>query len=339
MNLANRTKYFGILENFDFENINKDTFPILIGKGIFNEFEMTENYSGTKYFGLETNISHSEAFNTWFLFNKKEYVLKEEIIIELLTQQVNSFEFNWSLSDFEDYIEKEISKEFIDAKKIDALENIYKQQYSFLKDKEFYHEYQQIKRQKDILKWFRYLEDELECGKYQIDFSIRYKFIANYLKGHKQHFIFPENLGEIWRECYLFDKAKSCLEKHQNKILGTIENLNPKKEINQQKTPSNKEIAIFKDNGLDIFNCIISNYEGVKKPAFFSYLFFFVNEKNGLKVNGKTDSLKYREYVKEKFDIINFSKIINSPAHEQTERTRMFMEFEDILKFNYYKSE
>ncbi len=335
MNLANRTKYFGILKSFDFENINKDTFPILIGKGIFNEFEMTENYSGTNYFGLETNISHSEAFNTWFLFNKKEYVLKEEIIIELLTQQVNSFEFNWLLSDFEEYIEKEISKEFIDAKKIDALENIYKQEYSFLKDKEFYHEYQQIKKQKDILKWFRYLEDELECGKYQIDYSIRYKFIANYLNGHNQHFIFPENLGEIWQECYLFDKAKSCLENHRNEILGIAENTLPEKKKNQKQIPDSKEIAIFKDNGLEIFNCIVYNSEKPKTPAFFSYLFHFLHKKNGLKSFGRTDNLKYREYTKERFKIKSFARIITSSSCEQTEQDRSFQEFEDILRFHY----
>lgn len=343
-------KYFGILKDFDFEKINSETFPLLIESKIFDVKKLSGSYESEKdYFGIELQ-STNESFNTFFLFERKEYHLKNEIIVEIIQSQVKGFDLDWILSDFENYINEELNKEFVEKKKVETLEVIYKEQYDLLKNKTIYVEYQSIKKEKNILKWWAFLDSEIEL-------DANYSFITNYLKGvfPENNCYFPDKICSIWKECYLFEKVRETLDLYRDKVQEKETKEKVLKEIsnqdflehNEKSTEgvkqtadiemSSKDISLFKNDGLYIFNCITSNYSEKKNPAFFSYLFFFLKEKDLLKVNSSTDSKKYRDYIFENFNV-KFPRIIYSVAQKQTERESKMNEFEDILK-NFLKKD
>lgn len=101
--------------------------------------------------------------------------------------------------------------------------------------------------------------------------------------------------------------------------------------------PSEEEISLFKGNGIDIFNTIISNYKNEKNPAFFSYLFFFLKANKLLNISGTTDSVKYRDYILKKYGV-SFPRIINSSAQKQTEHENKMNEFKNIIDVHLKKN-
>ena len=101
--------------------------------------------------------------------------------------------------------------------------------------------------------------------------------------------------------------------------------------------PSEEEISLFKGNGIDIFNTIISNYKKEKNPAFFSYLFFFLKANKLLNISGTTDSVKYRDYILKKYGV-SFPRIINSSAQKQTEHENKMNEFKNIIDVHLKKN-
>jgi hypothetical protein len=332
-----KQNYRNILKDFDFDNINEDTFPKLIDSGIFDEYELSDCYkSEIEYFGIETSKTN-ETFNDWFLFNRKEYYLKNDIKFEVLKEQVKRFELIWNLSDYDDYINSELTKEFSEVKKLEVLEKIYKKEYSFLTDKQFFLDYQKIRKTGNTIEWFEYLNDELEFGNYTVSYEEQYISLSKYLKDYDgTGNLFPDKICKVWQDCYIFLRIIETLEFKKNELL-------EKATIDQKKSKTNKYIAnssdtaLFRENGLNIFNCITSN-STEKNKAFFSYLFFFMSEKKLLKVNGTTNSKKYIDYIKSRFDL-TMSRIINSQAYEKTERNSKMEEFEDILKLHLQEHE
>ena len=325
-----KINYFGILKDFDFNNINRDTFPVLLKSGIFNEFELSKHYADKEnYFGIE--LSHqNESFCDFFLYNRKEYYLKKEVLIQLMNNQINSFNLFYEISDIEQELNLELSKEFLDSQKINVLENFFKKYQSQLTNKIFYNDYEKIKESKNIDKWIEYLFDEID-NQYSFDYDIRYNFIILFLKGQKNnHFYFPEKVCLLWKESFIFYKLKKHLEFLKNKILGITSN---KLTYHNISTPSKEELSIFKNEGLSVFECIVSNYDNEKNKAFFSYLFHFMRNKDLLRTNAKTSSKKYIEYISNNFNL-EMSKVINSTANEQTEFELKMALFEDILKLN-----
>jgi hypothetical protein len=330
-------KFKNILKDFNFNNINKDTFPQLIDSGIFDEFELSDDYKSEEdYFGIETQ-EKNEIFSDWFLFNRKEYSLKKEIKFEVLKEQVKYFELIWNMSCFEDYINTELAEEFSDIKKQEVLEKIYKKEYSLLPNKQFFIDYQKIQKTGNPLKWFEYLNDELEGGNYIVSYEEQYSFISKYLKDHKGiGNLFPEKICEVWKDCYTFLRITEALELKRTQLLKKTTS-NQKESTDNKFTPNSFDTALFRENGLNIFNCIIS-YSTEKNKAFFSYLFFFMLDKKLLKVNGSTNSTKYINYIESRFHI-KMSRIINSQAYERTERKSKIEEFEDILKLHLHEHE
>ena len=325
------TKYYGILKDFDFNNINKDTFYKLINAGIFDAHELSECYlSETDYFGIETS-SHKTEFYTLFFFNKKEYILKNDLKIELIKEQVKKFELAWLLSNFEEYVNEQMLNTLNINQKESILDKIYKEQLAFLKDKTFYLEYQEIKNEGNTSKWFEYLDDELEFGKHKVENDLKHGFIINYLKGESDSkYIFPKEICEIWKSCYLFDKTKTYLETKKNKLLG-IENI----DIKYNKTISNEELAIFKNDGLQVFNFIVNRHHGKKDTAFFSYLYFYLKDNDKLLLYGN-DSIDYRNYITKKFKI-SYKRIQKTDSRNQYKKNDLFILF-DKNKDKFYSN-
>lgn len=307
------TRYYGILKNFNFNNINKDTFLTLINAGIFEEHELSKSYQSEKdYFGVET-ISENTEFNTWFIFKRKEYCLKDEIILEIISNQINSFKTTWLFSNFEDYIEEELHKEFTDEKKIELLQSIYYEQYAFVSNKVFYSEYQEIKKRKDPMEWFNYIQDELDCGEYKASTSLeKYLFIANFLNGKKNKYFFPEKICLIWKECYFFDKVKESLENYKNKILKVEMEEDKLNKDTSKKLDTSKQILlleeILSDNNW-------SDYSASKKGRVVAQL-----------INKNSDNIK-------KF----YAEIHKKPSESKKMNTEKFKEDKKDIKKLYEK--
>ena len=88
-------KYYGILKNFDFKNINKDNFEILIASGIFEQSESCLNYDDYKEMAIE--FHNNTALCNWLYFNNKEYSLKKVVLNEMLYFRENYLNRWWEV--------------------------------------------------------------------------------------------------------------------------------------------------------------------------------------------------------------------------------------------------
>ena len=222
-----KTKYFGILKNFDFEKINKYSFQILIDKGIFDESELSEGYrSETDYFGieLEDNIS---SFNDFFLFNRKEYNLKREVVSEMINLRnfhlVGFFKPQPIIKEIEILIEAELNIE----DKIEVITNNYKLYFDMITEKEYYPLYKNNIKTNGYNTWEEYFWDEIVGLQ-------KYASIVNYFKGDYDNFI-PEPIKSNWTEYYIFSQISNYCEEKKNLLL----NIRPEKMQNIE-TPANK---------------------------------------------------------------------------------------------------
>mgnify|MGYP006150968425 FL=1 len=169
-----------------------------------------------------------------------------------------------------------------------------------------------------------------------IFFDIDEPFLKHYLTSKfseeaDESFFIENNLTD-WVHFYLRKKIVLFVE---NKIEKFNNENNSFSLLNH--IPSEEEISLFKGNGIDIFNTIISNYKKEKNPAFFSYLFFFLKANKLLNISGTTDSVKYRDYILKKYGV-SFPRIINSSAQKQTEHENKMNEFKNIIDVHLKKN-
>lgn len=277
-------KYFGILKGFDFDNINKETFPLLIERGIFNEVELSECYQSKEgYFGIELQ-SQNEKINDFFLYNRKEYHLKKEVYFEMIKRQIERFDLTWNMCSFDYEIEPKLNNIFSDDEKIKTLNEINKKIYGDLTNEIFYYEYSLQLEKKEINQFLAFLIDEIELSPTKSENP--YGFIAEYLKGEKKgevssdswEYYFPEVTAKIWEECYLYDKAKEYLEEKKNIILNKeITTMVKKNELTAfqqvlllEKVVSEKDWANFSSNKkAQIVSVLIGkNVDNIKKAYY-----------------------------------------------------------------------
>lgn len=95
---------------------------------------------------------------------------------------------------------------------------------------------------------------------------------------------------------------------------------------------------LFKEDGEEIFNYIVSKYPKKKSKAFFSYLFFFIKKIDKSNIEGN-DSVDYRKYILEEFGM-EFPRIIYSISDKQNAKEKInklfdkyFFEY-NLLKLN-----
>lgn len=226
-------KYFGILKDFDFDNITRDTFHLLVEKDIFDVYELSNCYkSNDDYFGIELN-EQKYTFGDFFLFNKKEYVLKKSIISEMINRK------NWVMKAFHDLdsitneIELLVEAEFIPEKKIDVLENRRKAYFNQIRNATFYLLFKNNVEVRSYKSWEEYVTIEFleEDGS---------KYIADYLKGKIKYL--PSSLEYDWNDYFIFSFINDYCDMKRSEILGIEVAI---KELASKELDVSKQILLF----------------------------------------------------------------------------------------------
>jgi hypothetical protein len=317
-------KYFGILKNFDFDNVCEN-FNELIESGIYDiqDCDNCENWID------EGNMN----FSYYYENRNKKYNFKNEVYYEIIEKIINflgTLNLQDEIQDEINKINSKVKKEFLLEKKIILLENIYKSEYKKLnKD-----DYTSLKENMylDII----YTDNRLEG------------FIS-FFKGTKIKLtdIAEEIEWKEWKEIYRFEQISNYLN---NLIIDLTEKkeiqkpLEEKIEIQKtlEKKPKidiqNNELSklIFKEKGLSLFKFIYEKYPKQKNPAFFSYLYFYLKDKFLLLASGE-DNIDYRDYVMKAYDLKTFSRIqkpkVNNP-YKKNDLENLFNSFYNEFELN-----
>lgn len=199
-----KNKYFGLLSDFDFDKINKKTFSLLIEKGIFDEFDLSRTYSSEKdYFGIELSNDLWD-FSNFFLFRKKEYHLKKQILDEMIARRKNFLESFYDYTEIEE-IEILISKELLVENKIRILDEKHSEYFDLIKNKPFYPLYINNANIQGYDTWQQYCIEG-------IIFDENFDFVVAYLKGNENYI--PIDLKRTWDDYFVFSKISNfCQEK------------------------------------------------------------------------------------------------------------------------------
>lgn len=304
------TKYFGKLKGFNFEKINKESFLTLISSGIFDEYELTSTYKNDDdYFTLD---SDTMEFGDFFIFNRKEYHLKKEIIFEMIYVK------NWCLETFENanYITNEIEtlviSEFQLENKLRILEENYKKYFDQITDKKYYGLYKNESFTDGYENWKQYIISDI------ID-NENYKSAAKFL--NRDSTFFSDEIESQWNDYFVFSKISDYCEEKRNLLLGFKEtNLfeNPK--------PSLSDI-IFKNNSEEIFKYIVSKFSQEKNKAFFSYLFHYFSDNDLLYKDKPKSSRDYSNYLISEKHLDTFSKVIQRVTENSETEKKIFQLF------------
>lgn len=209
------TKYYGILKNFDFENINKNNFKVMIASGVFEEFELSSNYENEADYFISENDKMS--FGYFFLHNRKQYEIKKDIISDIIYVQ-NWFLIAFANSDVDsitNQIDVLVLSELNLESKLNLLESEYKKYFNKISDKEFYPLFHNNTYSNGYEKWEDYIYDEIiENENFDIAVSFL-KGINNFL---------PTKLYNQWVEYFIFSKISNHIEKTRDLILNINKN-------------------------------------------------------------------------------------------------------------------
>ncbi len=99
--------------------------------------------------------------------------------------------------------------------------------------------------------------------------------------------------------------------------------------IKDSQVKTSTEKLIFSSEGIEVFNKIINLHVGEKNRAFYSYLYYYLKNKN-LLIESKNDNKKYRNYILKYFGLESFSKIINNT--ESPESYTMHIYFDSLTE-------
>ena len=226
------TKYYGSLKDFNFKDINKDNFNMLIKSGIFDESETS--YVGKNYEDLAIEFGSYSGFCDFFLFNGKEYNLKREVVLEMIYVK------NWMLEAFcKDDVESHIlndieilvNGEFSTENKLKILEENYKKHFNLIEEKTLYSLYKNGTETLGYKSWEELINEEIYD-------SNQPEIVEAFLIGINNYF--PQELANKWKDYYIFSEINDYCENKKNLIL----NITPKTmEENQNSNVKNIDLS------------------------------------------------------------------------------------------------
>lgn len=337
-------KYFGVLKGFDFDNINRNTFQLLIDSNIFNISELSNCYKNKDdYFGLELD-NLNWRFSNFYLFNQKEYHLKNEVLMDMFHRCKLKIE---SLDELDENIyelEFNLNIQVSDFAKIHFLKKFILELNHRISNKKYYLLYANNFKTNGFTSWYNFFFSE------QID-NENYEYIYRYLKGEQDYI--PIFIKDIWKEYFIVNKLTIFCEKKihilekQSGIneadikveniskLYKFKSISESNEFEYTKTKEAERSDIFNDDGEQIFKFILSKYPQKQTKAFFSYLYFYLRNINKIIPLGD-DSLEYREYIINNSPIKSFSKIQKTVSEKtNTKKNKIFILFDKYLsEFN-----
>jgi hypothetical protein len=235
--ISTNFKYFGILKGFDFNKIDKYSFAILIDSGIFIESELSK-YNEGNYEGLEEY--QNNGFCDYFIFNKKGYYLKRDVLIEMIEFREQYLQSFAELDPIYYKIDEVITKAFFLEEKINALKVKYDAFLKGVKDLRLYNLYKNGSEINGYESWYEFFEEQI------ID-NRNFDSIALYLKGVDRYL--PKKLEEDWNSYYTFLKISEYCEKKKNVLLNIkIPNMSEtNNEINDKKRDMSFRLSLFEE--------------------------------------------------------------------------------------------
>jgi hypothetical protein len=142
------------------------------------------------------------------------------------------------------------------------------------------------------------------------------------------YYLGNHELTKLWTESITKERTVMLYNEKIEELSAEIEFKNSSKSIVVKANNPLSEL-IFKEDGEEVFNYIVSKYPKKKTKAFFSYLFFFIKKINKSNIEGN-DSVDYRQYILEEFGI-KFPRIIYSLSTKQPTKDKI-----NILFDNYF---
>jgi len=218
-----KPKYYRILEDFDFANINKNNFSILLKSGIFDENEVCLSPQDYKELAIEFN--NNTTLCNLLYFNNKEYSLKKEILVDMLYFRENYLNDCWEVEPVYYEIDEAITRAFLIDDKIKAINLVYNKYIKIIDDLRFFNLYKNNPKIKHDESWFEYFE-------YRVLENDNLESVEKYLKGILD--FLPKKFQEEWNNYYSFLKISDYCENKKNSIL----NITP---TTMEETPNNSK--------------------------------------------------------------------------------------------------
>jgi hypothetical protein len=336
-----RFKYHGILKNFDFNKINKDTFPLMIESNIFNVKELSDTYKNPNdYFGVELEDSN-ECENDFYLFNQKEYHLKIDVLEDMYDYCEIICEPNSELENKIQDLEFNLNMQVSIFSQIKFLKTQILNLNKSIIDSTYYLLYTDGVKTNGFKSWFNFFYSE------QID-GEEFQYIFRYLKG-ENNFV-PDFIKAIWEDYFcvknLTDYCKKKILRLErisgiNEADVIIENQISKNLNDLEKSETRTEfkdirLDIFKDvNSRLLFVHIVNAWQGKKNTAFFSRLFKYLQEKKEIIIIDN-DSEIFRNFIIDLEYLHTFSRIQKKTTEKESYVwSRTYDYFDDCLKSFY----
>lgn len=145
-------------------------------------------------------------------------------------------------------------------------------------------------------------------------------------------------------EDFLFNRDifQSFIPKIWYKTTSLLQEINFLKEqiIKLSSTTSstdNRIELIFKKDGYQLFDFIVSHYPSKKDTAFFSYLFFYLKIKSEILIISD-DSKLYRNFIVENYGLLSYSRIQKTTSIKEITKEKKTFELLDIISDKFYSA-
>lgn len=332
-------KYEGVIKGFDLSKINRDTFPKMIKAGMFETRDLSQDYKGCEYFGMELT-DQNEEINNFYLYNQKEFHLKEDVLENMFDRCALNCESNDDLEIIIEKLQLELYIQISALSKIRYLKKRIFETMTSLDEPRFYLLYKEGIKTWGYRTWYDFFKFEQTENE---DFY----HIFQYLIGDGD--FVPVFIEKIWKDYFLtkgvIDFCTNeilCLEKltglSEADVLVESTSDGREEQIQIQDERYNNPLKlkdslhhIFSGDGQRLFEYIVSRSSKTNK-AFFSYLYFYMKDLNKI-ILFADDSKEYRDYIVKRYEIQKFSKIQKTdPEKDSSMRSKNFKLFDAYRK-------
>lgn len=302
-------KFFGKLNYYDFIMYSEEEQKnILIDQNVYIEGKSKEIFKDDVFDPIYMRRSSEKIvyLGKDFSQNGKDYFLNPEFINEIFINTIDTFHV---------HKKKYIDDNLITLKYSYEIIKIEKQKISFINklSKAETKKYQE-NLQKKIFRDLHDSNNDKARGYETLKKHLKnnYEDLADYLFGLNNITNF-----QIFISLSRFERIKSILDFCESYNDKRANELNKNNEQKKDKLEISK--LIFKEDGEEIFNYIVSKYPKEKNTAFFSYLYFFMRDDLKLLIITSDDNKDYRSYVTNKYSI-SFARIQKSQSVKEFKR-------------------
>ena len=337
-------KYHGALKKFDFNTINKETFPLMIEAQIFDIKGLSKTYEAEgDYFGIEVEDCN-QCLNDFYLYNREEYHLKLNVLEDMFDYCEFTCEPHDELERKARNLDFNLETCVSNHSKIKYLKQVIFDIKNQIINKDYYLLYTRNSEIDGYKSWFKFFMLEQIDGE---DFT----YIFKYLKG--SYDFVPPFIKNLWENCYYAKGLMDfCTKKilHYERISGINEaevtidkysksNINYLSEDDgEEKEYHDIRLDIFKDiDSRKAFDFILSEWKGARTTAFYSRVFKFLQSKNYIIIEGDDNDI-YREFIMSNFSLDSFTRIQKRTSNKKDDVwAKAYTSFEESLEKLYSK--